>query len=85
MEQTETRTMHTPGPWTAVEANASLIAAAPDLAAACRDMDENWHLIHDELKRVFADHNNPNYQTLVRVINEMQDAARAALAKAGLK
>lgn len=63
-------------------ANARLIAAAPVLLEACREMDENWHLIHDGLKRVFASHENPEYKRLFAVISEMQDAARAAIAQA---
>ena len=56
-------------------ANARLIAAAPDLLAACGNVNEEWHLAHDALKR-------GDTETVFKFLNSWQDATRAAIARA---
>lgn len=57
----------------------SLIVAAPELLAACQSMDECWHILHAALK--FID-NERIRNRAITILNDLQDGARSAVAKA---
>ena len=59
--------------------DARLIAAAPNLLAACWDVDEAWHIIHDALKHIGCEEVRTH---AVDLLNDLQDGARDAIAKA---
>ena len=51
------------------------------LVRVADDADDAWHIIHDALKLVPQTH-AAQHACAVEVLNDLQDAARAALAKA---